>query len=227
MIQRVNRSGFTIVELMLAMAFVGILILSIAMVTIQIGNSYNRGLTLREVSQAGRTVSDDINRSVGASAPIDRALDYNTTASGGRLCLGLHTYVWNYGSALKASGVAGLYKYQDGTPIRLARVSDPGKSLCASPSSLIDRSVRESVDLLGDGDRNLVVHEFNLLPGSTINPATGQGLHAFKFLIGTNSGGEAIASSNCLPPDNALSQLDYCAMNSFEIVVRSSNGAGE
>ena len=55
--QKANRSaGFTIVELMLAMAFLAVLLVVITMTVIQISNVYNKGLTLRAVDQAGRTL---------------------------------------------------------------------------------------------------------------------------------------------------------------------------
>ncbi|MEO7904731.1 MAG: hypothetical protein ABIR91_02990, partial [Candidatus Saccharimonadales bacterium] len=99
-----TNKGFTIIELMLAMSFVAFLMLAIAMTTIQISNIYTRGITLREVNQAGRVVIDDLQRTVGSSARFDVATKYNTQANGGRLCLGSFTYVWNNGSAITSGG---------------------------------------------------------------------------------------------------------------------------
>jgi type II secretory pathway component PulJ len=52
--------GFTLIELMLSMSFVSILLISIAMLSIQLSNQYSRGLTLKEVTQAGTEASNDI-----------------------------------------------------------------------------------------------------------------------------------------------------------------------
>lgn len=56
--------GFTMVELSLAMAFVSVLMLTIATTVIQIGNIYSRGMNLKAVEQAGRQVAADIRRSI-------------------------------------------------------------------------------------------------------------------------------------------------------------------
>ena len=59
-----KQTGFTLIELMLAMTFISVLLLAIAMTIIQIGTIYNRGVTLKEVSQAARSISDELNRSI-------------------------------------------------------------------------------------------------------------------------------------------------------------------
>jgi prepilin-type N-terminal cleavage/methylation domain-containing protein len=56
------KKGFTLIELMLAMSFISVLLLSIAMVGIQAGKMYSRGIVLRDVNQAGRDISDTIRR---------------------------------------------------------------------------------------------------------------------------------------------------------------------
>ena len=56
--------GFTIIELMLAMTFVSFLLMAIAMVTVQVGKTYNRGLTLKTVNQSGRDITDSIRSDI-------------------------------------------------------------------------------------------------------------------------------------------------------------------
>lgn len=225
MIQRTNTRGFTIVELMLAMSFVSILLLAIAMATIHVSNIYTRGITLREVNQIGRTVTSDMYRTIGQSAPISSS-DYASSTNGGhsgRLCLGGDTYLWNYGSALR-SGASPIYRHANGTPVRLARVSDAGKTFCTAPTTTISPS-SHAVELLDAGERNLVIHRLRLASGTAVSAATGQGLHAITFVIGTNSGGESIATANCQPPSSLTSNTQYCAVNTFEIIARSNNSA--
>ena len=50
------KKGFTLIELMLAMSFISVLLLSIAMVGIQAGKMYSRGIVLRDVNKAGRDI---------------------------------------------------------------------------------------------------------------------------------------------------------------------------
>lgn len=225
MIQRANKSGFTIVELMLAMSFVSILLLAIAAATIFVSNIYTRGITLREVNQIGRSVTSDIYRTVGNSAPIVSS-DYAGATNGGhsgRLCLGAYTYIWNYGEALR-DGSSPIYRHANNTPVRFARVSDAGKTLCTTPTTTLSAS-RHAVELLDAGERNLVIHKFSLANGTAVSAATGQGLHAISFIIGTNSGGESISTANCQPPSSVTSDTQYCAVNMFEIIARSNNSA--
>src|ERR1044071_8859022 len=114
-----NTSGFTLVELMLAMTFISLLLIAIALTTIQISNIYNKGITLREVNQAGRSLSDELQRNVSNAVPFDVTPKAGNAplsskyvvhtgsgnTGGGRLCLGDYSYVWNLGESLE-SGVS-------------------------------------------------------------------------------------------------------------------------
>ena len=62
--------GFTLIELMLSMTFISILLVAIAVTIIQISNVYNRGITLKEVNQAGRSLSNELQRSITSGAPF-------------------------------------------------------------------------------------------------------------------------------------------------------------
>lgn len=91
-----NKRGFTLIELMLAMTFVSALLLAIAMTVIQISNVYTRGLTLKEVNQAGRTISTELKRGISQSAPFAvPGPKYVVQPWGGRLCVGQYSYIWN------------------------------------------------------------------------------------------------------------------------------------
>ena len=223
---RLHKQGFTIIELMLAMSFLSLLMLAIAMTTIQIGHIYAKGITLREVNQAGRTVIDDLRRTVGSSGPFDTRLasTYKPDVNGsGRLCLGSYSYVWNAGKVI-ASNDSGLYKYSDGTVIHLAKVNDPDRRMCTGS---VNPSRTQSVELLTSGDRDLVLHEIKITPGARdVSFGEGQQLYAVSFTIGTNTGDETAAIStvsSCKAPNDATTQgkQDYCSVNKFDIVVRA------
>jgi hypothetical protein len=61
--------GFTLVELMLSMAFVSLLLLAIALLVIQISNMYNKGLTLRAVNESGQLIASDLQETLNTSVP--------------------------------------------------------------------------------------------------------------------------------------------------------------
>jgi prepilin-type N-terminal cleavage/methylation domain-containing protein len=233
----VKQKGFTLIELMLAMTFIAILLIAIAMTTIQISNIYNKGITLREVNQGGRTLSDEFQRGVANSVPFDvtpKVDDSPATATskyvvrdgGGRLCLGSYSYAWNYGKALAGgAGAPAVYnKYNDGGNVRFAKVRDPGGGLCSAPTSLIVRN--DATDLLTVGDRDLVVHKLTVTK-TVEDSGAGQSLYAISFVLGTNDRAQLTTNdASCRPPAENVGDEDYCSVNQFDIIARAGNAAG-
>lgn len=231
---RVNKKGFTLIELMLAMTFISVLLVAIAMTTIQISNIYNRGITLREVNQAGRAVSIDLQRSIASSTPFDVTPDtagskYVVREGGGRLCLGSYTYAWNYGSALVGGQDApGVYNhFVDGESVRFAKVADPNGALC-SEAGIGARIVRnDAVDLISGGDRELAIHKFEIIKTDE-DAGIGQALYAIEMTIGTNDRAQLTTNdASCRPPGEDIGHEDYCAVNKFELVARAGNRSGD
>ena len=73
--KRVANRGFTLVELLLAMAGVAVLLISITVTTIQLTNMYHKGITIKSINQSGREVGDLIRRDglvVGQGETTDR-----------------------------------------------------------------------------------------------------------------------------------------------------------
>lgn len=224
---RVKTKGFTLIELMLAMTFISVLLIAIAMTTIQISNIYTKGITLREVNQAGRTLSDDLQRSVGASAPFDLndVKKYQHDNAGGRLCVGKYSYVWNYGEAINGNPPN---RYEDNSIVRFAKVSDPAGRMCQptgnngqGPLPRLDKT--DSRELLASGDRDLAVHNFTITETAR-EPATSQAIYAISFVIGTNDQAQLTTNdTSCRPPSDNVGAEDYCSVNQFDIVARAGN----
>lgn len=236
-----SSAGFTIIELMLAMGFVGLLLLAIAMTTIQIGSIYNKGITLRQVNQAGRAISDELQRSIASTGPFDVEASgaearYITQPGGGRLCIGKYSYVWNGGDALAGGpGAPDLVNVYDtnSTPIRFARIDDSSASLCSDPNKKVVHSA--ATEMLDSGDRDLVMHRFEVVQTTPTDATTGQALYAISFTLGTNdrsqldmetSGGIATGDASCKPPASGGGGEDYCSVNSFDIIARAGNRTG-
>ena len=229
-----NKSGFTLIELMLAMTFIAVLLVAIAITTIQISAIYNKGITLREVNQAGRSVSDELQRSIASAVPFDvtpridaspatETSKYVVRDGGGRLCLGRYTYAWNYGRAITAG--SDYNKYNNGQAVRFAKVTDPSGTLCADPTLVINRS--DASEMLTSGDRDLVVHSMTVSPGAT-DTTTGQAIYAISIVIGTNDEEQlATNDQSCLPPADGMGKENYCSVNQFDIIARAGNRAGE
>lgn len=233
-----NTRGFTLIELMLSMTFISVLLIMIAMTTIQISHIYNKGLTLREVNQVGRTVSGDLQRSISSSVPFDVTKQNLASPSptsryvdiadqGGRLCVGRYAYAWNYGTALRAGGtVYNEYTGSDkNTPIRFIKVNNPSASLCADPTLSINKA--DATEMLSSGDRDLTIHVFTI--AKTANEdAIGQALYAISMTIGTNDQTQLTTNNtSCRPPSEGSGNQDYCSVNQFDIVARAGNTLGK
>ncbi len=235
MSHRRTQHGFTLVELMLAMAFISALLLAIALLTVQIGTTYTRGMTVKDVNQIGRSVSDDLQRSIAAAgSDFKLADDYVTTTAGGRLCVNQFSYLWNYAEAIEEKN-ADVITYDGSTEqIHLAKVSDASGIYCerSDDGSLIQKKVRsadvtKTVELLKSGEKSLSIHQLELkLPSSlSTDTQTGERLYYLSFIVGTAD----INALNddqtlCLGPESDGSDLAYCAVNQFSLAIRTGNG---
>lgn len=228
-----KQKGFTIIELMLAMTFVSVLLLAIALTIVQIGTIYNKGITLKEVNLAGRSLSDDLRRSVGASASFSPSSNFVTTDAGGRLCTGQYSYVWNYAAALLANEPS-LIRFQapTTTEIRLLKVPDSGRLYCSVDENSIPTVSRirtedaaAAVELLKSGDRTLSIHQFAVTQSENARASAGQQLLSVSFTIGTGDV-EALTDdqTSCSPPGAIGANFAYCAVQQFTLVIRAGNG---
>lgn len=122
-----KKTGFTILELALAMAFISFLLLAIGFAIIQITRVYEKGITLKTVNENGRELIDEFSRVILASK-YDLSEDTDGThfeytyvqVSGkvgedvaaedtpstevplyGAFCTGTYSYLWNTGYALR------------------------------------------------------------------------------------------------------------------------------
>ncbi|MDO4889209.1 MAG: hypothetical protein Q4A25_00740 [Candidatus Saccharibacteria bacterium] len=124
-----SKSGFTILETALAMAFISFLMLAIGFAVIQISNIYQKGITIKVLNNNGRELVDEFSRTILASKydkvedSEDSHFDYTFTevreelygvgtrgendGTGeeklqlhGAFCLGNYSYIWNTGYAL-------------------------------------------------------------------------------------------------------------------------------
>jgi prepilin-type N-terminal cleavage/methylation domain-containing protein len=231
-----KQRGFTLIELMLAMTFIAMLLVAIALTTIQISNIYNKGITLREVNQAGRSVSDELQRTIASSTPFDvtpkqvgsaSASRYVINDSGGRLCLGDYTYAWNYGKAIASGSIFNKYTVASDTPIRLARVNDASGKLCdvaSQTAPAINRA--EATELLSSGDRDLVLHTFSI-KRTKDDASTGQSIYAISMVIGTNDRQQLVTGdTSCKAPSDGVGDESYCSVNKFDIIARAGNKSG-
>lgn len=245
MIHAPKQNGFTLVELMLAMLFVSVLLLSIALTAIQVGRLYNRGMVLRSVNQVGRDVSDTLRRDfLQASAgrivqpknggsPVIMLRDSGGERSG-RVCLGDYSYVWNLAPALNDAKVRqesdAVVRLDDParTPITLARVIDKDGALCRQDEKtgryLMTLELAATTQLLKSitAPDEVVVAVYQLQIERLTRAADGEQLYRLSFVLGTSETREITIGGNCKPPDDDQSNIEFCAINNFEMIVRTN-----
>ena len=189
--RRDKKSGFTIVEVTIAMAFIAVLVITLLMVGMRIASLYNKGITIRDVNSASRNIIRSMQDDIAASssrmvvfyrkassgsgggggsssassgdvkfatnleeATKEKIHYYNDPNTGGRLCTGSYTYIWNYrtkfieyntksknsdGSLVSDSArKSGAQYYRSGSalarfePVRFMKVKDDQRILCSS-----------------------------------------------------------------------------------------------
>lgn len=203
MSHKARQKGFTIVELMLAMAFLAFMLVFVFTATTQIMRAYNKGLTIKQINQTGRSLVDDIQRTA-ANASKDSLKIANAN---GRLCVGGVTYVWN-----KLGASANVVSTTPVTVIDLIKVADPTANYCTNPTQAISASSTWS--RLSDNSARILNLEAKPLDN-------GQLLY-IKAWFGTNSAGNqpvAVGSDyKCEQSSNALYGT-FCAVADFETTV--------
>lgn len=243
MTRRYRQYGFTLVELMLAMAFVSVLLLAIATIAIQAGKLYNRGLTLKSINQSGREISDSLRRdflqaNAGKISGNANSAVIMVQAGGadrsGRLCLGDYSYVWNVPKVVSGEVKAGASIITEvggphsGRPINFARVIDPDGMLCqknettgAYMSTVATDKVTHLLKPAGSNDVVLAIHQMKA--ARVAGDSGADSLYRLEFVLGTSQL-EAVNTANgtCKPPADNSENLDFCAINSFEMIVRTN-----
>lgn len=157
---------------------------------------------------------------------------------GGRLCLGQYSYIWNYGyainQAIASNDYSKLNAYQGVAPsskmIRFVKAQDSATTHCQNPATPTTTVPSSAIELLVPGQGNLAMQDFKII--NAISPVKqGQTIYNISFTIGTNDWsamnytlvGQKPTNVSCKPPSDVLSNVLYCSISDFNIVMRSSN----
>jgi len=226
-----NQGGFTLIELMFAMALLGFILVFTLTVISQLISTYNRGLSLIQVNQAIRELDNDLSKSlrfVGPGAVTinffkangEKALtesgapnpdDQNIVA--GALCTKDSTYVWNLGNATVNSRPFFTYSNST-TPLRLVRINTNDKGYCEAAEEGY-RSFKRGdqntniVSLLGS--QSMVMYaSVRTIGGSPSNPERLLNLHFILSSAGTDYAPAWVdIQGNNKPDDAPLDLVKY------------------
>ena len=220
-----EQEGFTIIELSLAMAFIAMLLLAIALLTSQISSVYNKGLTLKSVNDAGLLVSRDLQQTLNTSIPAQ--VIFRNGDGGGRICANNVVYAWNYAGRI-SNGTYGFYgrnRLSTGTEeVRLVRFTG-GVSFCTAVMGVYplipnDPSARLT-QLLNGGDASLVLHPDITFSEAAVNGDDLQRIYSISFILGT-AVMPGIGANGCKAPTSKVDD-EYCAVNRFDFTARAGN----
>lgn len=212
------------------MAFISLLLLAIAMTVIQIGNTYNRGLTLTNANQAGSVIASDLQRTIAVATHFTLnknyiAQNYIAQLWGGRLCTGQYSYIWNNGKDIYNKN-SSINKYSNSpNTILFVKDYDPSANDCKAVNGIYP-SINSSnaVDLLNETTNNKLAIQLFTISSTANDLATGQQLYNIEFFLGTNDQ-TALTPDNksCKAPSAIASNLNYCAVVQFDITVMAGN----
>ena len=141
-------TGFTLVELIVALAFFSFMLLIVSAGFLQVGKIYQAGVASRRTQQAARGTIDDITREVRAAGTIDPATGV------GRLCLVRGSQVIDY----VHSGTSLVKKAYSGSCA--SPPADPGITLVGKDGNLSNNVVMrvfEAETIYNDADQPISV----------------------------------------------------------------------
>jgi len=225
---KTKRNGFTMIELSIGLVFISILLVAISTTIINVGNSYNRGITLKSISQSGRALIADLQFEIGSVKPFNpivQGTDYKSIngGTGGRLCLGTYSYIWNYAIPIEANTL-GKNTYTDdvSTAIRLVKIADTSQYYCNNPDATIDKS--KAKELLKVGDRNIALYSFDITsPETSYDSVSNSRIYNIEFYLGTSDTKLVRPSTpyKCNKPGEGVSDYNYCVVEIFSVNILS------
>lgn len=187
-----NPRGFTLTELMLAMAFLTFVLLFVVIALLQYMSTYNKGLVYKEINQAGRTIFEEVTRSVRSSSANIRFMDE------GRLCVGGQTYVWSTREITNA--------YVEGGDIEgIIRVPDSTGNLC-SDSGGTPPNIPQTGEVI-IARPNVAVQSFSAQSGDDGR------LYSLNLVLSTSDDNVPPSGSLECPPGR---EGEFCAVASFD-----------
>jgi prepilin-type N-terminal cleavage/methylation domain-containing protein len=199
-----HQSGFTLIELMLALAFVAFIILFAVTTVIQVMQTYNKGLAVKQISQAGRTTLEDLTRFLRTADP--GAVNVSALNSG-RACFGGVSYVWNVYNASTPN------KYDDNSAFTFVRVSDAASAMCNNSSGSYPQVPKaQATDILTG---NIWVMQVAISAPSVSNPLVDLNI---QLAVANDP---ALSSGQCAQGGSAG---QFCATSNFTTTVMTGGG---
>lgn len=215
-----KESGFTLVELLIAVMFFSFILLFIASGFIALNRQFVKGRTARDIQNDARFVIEDITRSLRSSGS-GGITPSNLIQQNATMCFGGSQYTWTTLSAIESSGTADNNQYSDtSNDIRLARTQYGG-----GDCDVVNVSSANSVELIGPNTAVQYIDVSNNFGGiaSLYKIVVVLSTTQDEIIIGRDENG-AIDTSGEFATCEALqlsgdTNTEYCSVVKFETVV--------
>lgn len=156
--------GYTLVELAFSMTIVAFVVSILAASLVNIMQSYNKGVWLSQINQAGRMLSRDI----GGQAKYSGVSTSQVIPDKQRLCIGGVSYLWNTQAQIDNKSVVNRFSETSAPTLRLVRIDDANASYCTNLSLNPPYSGAKVRNLLGSG---VSLYEFSAKQNTTTSGA--------------------------------------------------------
>jgi type II secretory pathway pseudopilin PulG len=202
-----HQRGFTLAELSFALLFVGFIITFLMTTLLSIIQIYNKGISLSQITAAGRQIDSDMTNAVRYGGTI--AGDNNIQ----RLCTKGVSYIWNKQGSFKNRFSDESSSDLSKSKLRLVRVKDPNAEFCNVASKMPDRkSTTQPVTILVGPSVDILA--FDVTKNDTI------GLMRVKSVLSTTGDNRPTKQSDghwsCLDQNG---DNQYCAFAEFDTTV--------
>lgn len=188
--------GFSLAELSAALAFIAFIMIFLFTVMISILNTYNKGIWLSQINQAGRQISADLSDQARFSAN-------RVVLADNRLCVDGVSYIWNKGNDDRN-------KFTDGKKIGLVRVDDQTGEYCAAKKDANITRDHSVTNLLSSG---AMVQEFDVKYNSNTQ------LYKVSAVFSTAGNNKPTKKNGVWTCVDSLGFNQYCAFMNLDITV--------
>jgi type II secretory pathway pseudopilin PulG len=144
-----RQEGFTLVELSMSLVFIAFIILFLTSTMLSIMRTYNKGIWLNQINQAGRQVNADISDQARFSKSKITIVNSNQ-----RLCIGGVAYIWNVSGTNQNT-----FSPATTEPLRFVRVLDGAGEYCSNVELMPNRNSASVSSMLGSG---VIIQKFDV-----------------------------------------------------------------
>lgn len=203
--------GFTIVELLFSLTFIAFLLIFIVMTTLQTTRLYNKGMTLKSINQASRTIVEQMARDIAESA--NPAVYVDTARHSGILCTDATIYLWNTVSSDPNPMNNGNRYAGSDEPKRLYLVRTSNSSFCDTSGAVGNVIAYPTAT----GETSELLNSQTSIIDLSLSQIVGK-LYRLKVSLGTTDpeGYDTTEAGMVCKSDN---NGDFCAATTFERVI--------